>query len=498
MLAATQGGLAFSNASVCLVHGMSRPIGAHFHVPHGLSNAMLLPAVTAFSAPAALDRYADCARAMRVADETVGNQAAVAALIEELRTLNADLNVPTPRAYGIAESRYADLMPTMARQALDSGSPGNNPRVPTADEIVCALPRCVGLMAVWRRGAFPARVPRAKGGRTPVVNQTRLRRALAAAWAFSCLASGLSGPAAAETLVFMTGPAGGTWFPLGGATKQILEQEIDGLDVRMRPGAGLINIKAISLGKADIAWGNVISTVDALAGKPPFDEPMTGICNMAALYLQAAQIAVTDRRIAGIADLRGRELATLPRGNTTEYAARALPRGPRPDLRRPRQDQLRLDHRPGEHGEGRPGRRLPDRELRARGRGARPRHVARRGAAAGLRRRVRRPVREQPGLAADRDSRRHLSGAGRGGPQRRLLDAPDGELRLGLGRPRLRHYPGARRARPRARRRHRAARGLRRRGDGGRRRRSVPSRRGCASIAKQASCRPAGAAEIPA
>lgn len=136
MLAATQGGLAFSNASVCLVHGMSRPIGAHFHVPHGLSNAMLLPAVTAFSAPAALDRYADCARAMRVADETVGNQAAVAALIEELRTLNADLNVPTPRAYGIAESRYADLMPTMARQALDSGSPGNNPRVPTADEIV--------------------------------------------------------------------------------------------------------------------------------------------------------------------------------------------------------------------------------------------------------------------------------------------------------------------------------------------------------------------------
>ena len=136
MLAATQGGLAFSNASVCLVHGMSRPIGAHFHVPHGLSNAMLLPAVTAFSAPAALDRYADCARAMRVADDTIGNQAAVAALIEELRTLNGDLDVPTPRAYGIAESRYADLMPTMARQALDSGSPGNNPRVPTADEIV--------------------------------------------------------------------------------------------------------------------------------------------------------------------------------------------------------------------------------------------------------------------------------------------------------------------------------------------------------------------------
>ncbi len=50
MMASTQAGIAFSNSSVALVHGMSRPIGAHFHVPHGLSNAMLLPAVTAYSA----------------------------------------------------------------------------------------------------------------------------------------------------------------------------------------------------------------------------------------------------------------------------------------------------------------------------------------------------------------------------------------------------------------------------------------------------------------
>ena len=135
MLAATQGGLAFSNASVCLVHGMSRPLGAHFHVPHGLSNAMLLPAVTAFSAPSALGRYADCARAMGVAGGEVGDQAAVADLITELRALNAELEVPTPKAYGIDEARYLDLIPEMARQALDSGSPANNPRAPTADEI---------------------------------------------------------------------------------------------------------------------------------------------------------------------------------------------------------------------------------------------------------------------------------------------------------------------------------------------------------------------------
>ena len=135
MLAATQGGLAFSNSSVCLVHGMSRPIGAHFHVPHGLSNAMLLPAVTAFSAPFALERYADCARFMGVADDSEDNRAAVAALLEELRALNRDLDVPTPKAWGISEARYMDLLPVMARQALESGSPGNNPRVPTADDI---------------------------------------------------------------------------------------------------------------------------------------------------------------------------------------------------------------------------------------------------------------------------------------------------------------------------------------------------------------------------
>lgn len=135
MLGATQAGIAFTNASVALVHGMSRPIGAHFHVPHGLSNAMLLPAVTAFSAPAALARYADCARAMGVASADEGDQAAVARLLEELAALNADLSVPSPRSHGISEARWFEVVPEMARQALVSGSPGNNPRVPEAAEI---------------------------------------------------------------------------------------------------------------------------------------------------------------------------------------------------------------------------------------------------------------------------------------------------------------------------------------------------------------------------
>jgi alcohol dehydrogenase class IV len=136
MLGATTAGMAFSNASVALVHGMSRPIGAFFHVPHGLSNAMLLPEITAFSAPAALERYADCARSMGVADEGEGSQGAVAGLLDALRRLNADLKVPSPRAYGIDRARYDELLPLMASQAIASGSPGNNPRVPSSEEII--------------------------------------------------------------------------------------------------------------------------------------------------------------------------------------------------------------------------------------------------------------------------------------------------------------------------------------------------------------------------
>jgi len=135
MLGALQGGIAFSNSSVALVHGMSRPIGAHFHVAHGLSNAMLMPLVTAWSAPAALPRYAQCARAMGVAADGESDQGAVGRLVEALEQANADLSVPTPAAYGIDRARWDALVPVMAAQALASGSPANNPRVPVQDEI---------------------------------------------------------------------------------------------------------------------------------------------------------------------------------------------------------------------------------------------------------------------------------------------------------------------------------------------------------------------------
>ncbi|WP_417551652.1 iron-containing alcohol dehydrogenase [Marinomonas fungiae] len=136
MLGSTLAGVAFSNASVALVHGMSRPIGAAFHVPHGLSNAMLLPAVTEFSIPSAVEKYADCARAIGVATQADSDEEANQKLMAELRALNDELQVPTPEQFGISRQQFFDLMPTMAEQALASGSPNNNPIVPTAEQII--------------------------------------------------------------------------------------------------------------------------------------------------------------------------------------------------------------------------------------------------------------------------------------------------------------------------------------------------------------------------
>jgi alcohol dehydrogenase class IV len=136
MLGATQAGLAFSNASVALVHGMSRPIGAHFHVPHGLSNAMLLPAVTRFSVSGAEERYAEASRRIGLADERDADASAAAKLVAGLEALNKQLSVPSPAEYGIDEAVWNGKLELMAEQALASGSPGNNPRVPDKAEIV--------------------------------------------------------------------------------------------------------------------------------------------------------------------------------------------------------------------------------------------------------------------------------------------------------------------------------------------------------------------------
>ncbi len=134
--ASLEAGMAFSNASVALVHGMARPIGAYFHKAHGISNAVLLPHVMAWSLPGAPERFADIAFALGVDTAGLGANRAADAAVDAVRALCRDLGIPGLTGIGIDAKQLMDLAPTMAQDALDSGSPGNNPRIPTVNEIV--------------------------------------------------------------------------------------------------------------------------------------------------------------------------------------------------------------------------------------------------------------------------------------------------------------------------------------------------------------------------
>ncbi len=137
MLASTLGGMAFSNSSVALVHGMSRPIGAVFHLPHGLSNAILLPTVTRYSISAAPERYATIAVTVGAAVPGTPADRACGALIDWLEKTNRDLELPRlSQCRGVTKEVMDANIEKMAVDALSSGSPANNPRVPTAAEIV--------------------------------------------------------------------------------------------------------------------------------------------------------------------------------------------------------------------------------------------------------------------------------------------------------------------------------------------------------------------------
>ncbi len=137
MLASCQAGMAFANSSVCLVHGMSRPIGALYHVPHGLSNTVLLPAVAEFSIAGAETRYAAVARTMGLATESDSDAAACAALIAGLDELNKKLEVPRlGDCVDVDLATFDQRVEKMAGDAIASGSPGNNPVVPDVPQVV--------------------------------------------------------------------------------------------------------------------------------------------------------------------------------------------------------------------------------------------------------------------------------------------------------------------------------------------------------------------------
>lgn len=140
------------------------------------------------------------------------------------------------------------------------------------------------------------------------------------------LAGGLlAGEARALELRIMTGPQGGSWYPLGGAIAEILKKEIPGTTASVLPGAGIINIQGTETGQTEIGFGNAVSTADAIAGREPFKAPAKNVRQLATLYMQYFQVVVLDDAgIKTVADFKGKSIAVQPRGNTAEQMTREL------------------------------------------------------------------------------------------------------------------------------------------------------------------------------
>jgi len=136
LLGAMQAGIAFSNSSVALVHGMSRPIGAYFHVAHGVSNAALLGIVMDFSLMGATSRYADIAEKLGVPTAGLSELDAARAGADRVKEMIQMLKVPSLSDLGVTKANLDKLVSTMADDAIASGSPGNNPRKATKEEII--------------------------------------------------------------------------------------------------------------------------------------------------------------------------------------------------------------------------------------------------------------------------------------------------------------------------------------------------------------------------
>ena len=134
-LAALEAGIAFNNSSVTIIHGMSRPIGALFHIAHGLSNAMLLKECLTFALPGALKRFGDLGRAVGAASETDTDQEAAGKFLTAVETLVNELDIPDLEGAGIQREKFFEAIDKMAYDAMESGSPQNTMRDVTEEQV---------------------------------------------------------------------------------------------------------------------------------------------------------------------------------------------------------------------------------------------------------------------------------------------------------------------------------------------------------------------------
>ena len=146
---ATMAGMAFANGFLGICHSMAHKLGGFFDLPHGIANALVLPAVIRYNAveaptrmgmfsqypyPKAIARYAQIADELRLGGKT--DEQKVELLITAFSDLRKKLDIkPTVRDYGIDEQAYLDKLDEMCEQAFDDQCTGANPRYPMIDEM---------------------------------------------------------------------------------------------------------------------------------------------------------------------------------------------------------------------------------------------------------------------------------------------------------------------------------------------------------------------------
>ena len=135
-VASYEAGICINNSTVTLVHGMSRPIGALFHVAHGISNAMLLTKCLAFALDGAYEKFANLGREIGAATAEDDDKTASEKFIEALNEICKICEIPTLLEYGIPKDEFFAHMEKMAHDALTSGSPGNTMKPISEQDII--------------------------------------------------------------------------------------------------------------------------------------------------------------------------------------------------------------------------------------------------------------------------------------------------------------------------------------------------------------------------
>ena len=132
LVASNVAGLAFATSRLGIAHAMALPLGAFFHVPHGVACTILLPHAIAFNAEAALSKYGEVTRAMGESTRGLSRKEAAELAVEAVQRLASDIGAPSRLGeVGVKE----DVIPQMAQDTMKSSHIPVNPREITVDAV---------------------------------------------------------------------------------------------------------------------------------------------------------------------------------------------------------------------------------------------------------------------------------------------------------------------------------------------------------------------------